>query len=74
MHSYHALKYAGKPWIHQSFKSTISPNFFTAKLFYRQTFLLYGISENFGGFCSLIVEGKSVRGLYLLIKLIMLFP
>ena len=34
VHSYRALKYAGKPWIRQCFESTISPNFFTAEVFY----------------------------------------
>ena len=39
VHSYCALKYAGKPWVRQCFKSTISPNFFTAKVFY---YMVYG--------------------------------
>ena len=38
VHSYRALKYAGKPWIHQTlfhqcFKSTISPSFLLSKFF-----------------------------------------
>ena len=42
VHSYRALKYAGKPWIRQSFFANVSKALFRPKHFYRQSFLLYG--------------------------------
>ena len=55
VHSYRALKYAGKPWIRQSifrqcFKSTISTNFFTTKVFYYT--VVYSIFTTMIGFVT----------------------
>ena len=40
VHSNCALKYAGKPWIHQIFLPMFQKHYF-AKLFYHRSFLLY---------------------------------
>ena len=38
VHSYHALKYAGKPWIRHKVFSPMFQKHYFAKVFYRQSF------------------------------------